>query len=141
MKNPMENTKVNELYGLVKIGNKSKAYNIGDMNMIPPPLANDVIGDTPILVSWCPLCGSLMAHKRKVDGKTLTFSVIGVRELDGTGIENLHLKDEETGSIWAQAMGTAVEGPKKGKELEQIPIQIFNKEVIKKMGVKVWEPR
>src|SRR3989344_5715293 len=96
----LEKLNVNELYGLVKIDGKAKAYKIGDLNKMPPTIANDVLGGTPVIVSWCPLCGTLTAYDRRVDGKTLTFSVEGARKLPGTEIENLHLRDAQTNTEW-----------------------------------------
>ena len=136
----LEKVNVNELYGLIKILDKAKAYKIGDMNKMPPVIANDVIGSTPVIVSWCPLCGTLTAYDRKVDGQTLTFKVEGARKIPGTDIENLHLRDEQTNSVWAQGPGLAVEGSEKGTELKSYPVQLFNKEVIDKIGVEVWKP-
>lgn len=136
----LEKLNVNELYGLVKVDGKAKAYKIGDMNKMPPLIANDIVGNTPIIVSWCPLCDTLTAYDRRVDGKTLTFKAEEARKIPGTNIENLHFKDSETGSLWAQGPGIAVEGPKKGTELKSIAIQLFNKDRIDKMGVDVWKP-
>ena len=136
----LEKLNINELYGLIKIGDKTKAYKIGDMNKMPPVIANDMIGNTPVIVSWCPLCASLTAYDRRVDGKTLTFKVEGARKLAGTDIENLHLRDEQTQSVWAQGPGLAVEGSKEGSDLKSYPIQLFNKDLIDKMGVEVWQP-
>jgi hypothetical protein len=136
----LEKLNVNELFGLVKTEGGAKAYKIGDMNKMPPLIANDVIGDTPVIVSWCPLCASLTAYDRRVDGETLTFKVEGARKISGTDIENLHLRDDQTNSVWAQGPGIAVEGSEKGSELILIPVQLFNKDVITKMGVEVWKP-
>ena len=136
----LENLNVNDLYGLVKIGDKARAYKIGDLNKMPPLIANDNIGNAPVVVSWCPLCGTLTAYNRNVDGKVLTFDAADARIIPGTDIENLHFKDRETGTFWAQGPGIAVEGPKKGTELQSIPIQLFNKDRITKMGVEVWKP-
>ena len=136
----LEKLNVNDLYGLVKIGDKAKAYKIGDLNKMPPTIANDKIGDTPVIVSWCPLCGTLTAYDREVDGKTLTFKVEGARKIPGTEIENLHFRDEQTNSVWAQGPGLAVEGSEKGTELKSYPVQLFNKDIITKMGVEVWKP-
>lgn len=135
-----EKLNVNELYGVIKIVDKAKAYKIGDMNKMPPLIANDIIGSAPVIISWCPLCGTLTAYDRRVNGKTLTFKVEGARKIPGTEIENLHLRDEQTNSVWAQGPGLAVEGSEKGTELKSYPVQLFNKEVIDKMGVEVWKP-
>ncbi len=136
----MEKLNVNDLYGVIKIDGKMKAYKIGDLNKVPPSLANDNIGDAPVIVSWCPLCGTLTAYDRRVDGKPLTFKVEGARKIPGTEIENLHFRDEQTNSVWAQGPGMAVEGSQKGKELKSYPMQLFNKDVITKMGVEIWKP-
>jgi len=136
----LENVNVNELYGLVKLEGNAKAYKIGDLNKMPPLIANDNIGNTPVVVSWCPLCGTLTAYDRRVDGQTLTFKVEGARKIPGTEIENLHFRDEQTNSVWAQGPGLAVEGAKKGIELQSYPVQLFNKDVITKMRVEVWQP-
>ena len=136
----LDKLNVNELYGLVKVDGKAKAYKIGDMNKMPPLIANDIVGNTPIIVSWCPLCDTLTAYDRRVDGKTLTFKAEEARKIPGTDIENLHFRDLETNSVWAQGPGIAVEGTKKGTELKSIAIQLFNKDRIDKMGVDVWKP-
>ena len=44
VKAQLEKVNVNDLYGLVKVGGSAKAYKIGDMNGMPPTIANDVIG-------------------------------------------------------------------------------------------------
>jgi|GEM_PF-4839253 hypothetical protein len=136
----MEKINVNDLYGVIKIDGKMKAYKIGDLNKMPPLIANDKIVDTPVIVSWCPLCGTLTAYDRRVDGNTLTFKVEGARKIPGTEIDNLHFRDEQTNSVWAQGPGIAVEGSKKGTELKSYPVQLFNKDVITKMGVEIWKP-
>ncbi len=136
----LEKLNVNELYGMIKVNGEAKAYKIGDLNKMPPALAHDVVGGTPVIVSWCPLCGTLTAYNRIVDGKTLTFRVEGARKIPGTEIENLHFRDDQTGSVWAQGPGMAVEGSLKGTELKSVPVQLFNQNVIRQMGVEVWNP-
>jgi hypothetical protein len=139
LKTQLDKLSVNELYGLVKIGDAAKAYRIGDLNKMPPVVVNDNIGNTPVVVSWCPLCGTLTVYKSTVNGKTLTFEQIGAMKIPGTEIENLHLKDKETGSIWAQGPGLAVEGQLKGTELESVSVQLFNEKLINQMGAPVWK--
>lgn len=136
----LEKLNVNELYGMIKVDGKAKAYKIGDLNKMPPTIANDVVGSAPVVVSWCPLCGTLTAYDRRVDGNTLTFEEAGAKNIPGTDIENLHFKDKETGTLWAQGPGMAVEGSLKGTELKSYPLQLFNEDRIKKMGVETWKP-
>ena len=136
----LEKLNVNELYAMIKVDGVAKAYKIGDLNKMPPVLANDVVGNTPVIVSWCPLCNTLTAYDRRVDGKALTFKEDGARNIPGTEIENLHFRDLETNSAWAQGPGMAVEGQLKGAELKPIPMQLFNRDRIDKMGVEIWKP-
>lgn len=136
----LEKLNVNELYAMIKVDGKAKAYKIGDLNKMPPVLANDVVGNTPVIVSWCPLCNTLTAYDRRADGKTLTFREDGARNIPGTEIENLHFRDLETNSAWAQGPGMAVEGSLKGTELKALPMQLFNRDRIDKMGVEIWKP-
>jgi hypothetical protein len=76
-------------------------------------LVNDTVDGTPVLVSFCPLCGTVVAYDRRVDGRTLTF------EFGGTIVENnLVVRDTETGSEWKQSTGECLGGELAGAELE-----------------------
>ena len=57
-----------------------------------------------------------MVHDRRVDGKTLNLRVSG-KVKDG----NLVMYDENTGSLWLQKSGAALEGPMRGKFLKELP--------------------
>jgi hypothetical protein len=81
-------------------------------------VVNDVVGGTPIVVTWCPLCVSALAYERRVGGRELTFGVSGY--LYG---RNLVLFDRRTGSLWSQLLGGAVTGAYRGTELEGVPIE------------------
>ncbi|MBI2542170.1 hypothetical protein HYV80_05665, partial [Candidatus Woesearchaeota archaeon] len=48
----LEKLNVNDLYAMVKVDGKAKAYKVGDLNKMPPVIANDIIGNTPVVVSW-----------------------------------------------------------------------------------------
>lgn len=74
-------------------------------------LVNDVVGDVPVLVSWCHACRSGLLWDPVVDGRRLTFQVAGVYR------RNLVMQDRETGSIWQQAAGEAIAGPLSGRRL------------------------
>ncbi len=88
-------------------------------------LVNDQIGNTPILVSFCPLCGSGLVFDRRVNGKAVEFGVSG--KLHNS---DLLMYDRKTDSLWQQILGQAVVGPLTGTQLTQldasvIPLQIF----------------
>ena len=100
----------------MELNGESRAY---PLNMLSRPdrhVLNDTLGGEPIVVTWCGLCQSPVVFSRKVAGMTLTFLLSGKLYL-----ENMMLRDKETGSDWPQMLGEAIDGPLKGKSLEPIP--------------------
>jgi hypothetical protein len=69
-------------------------------------LINDTVGGRPILVSYCPLCGTAMVFDRRVDGAERHFGVSGLLYRSG-----LLMFDRETESLWSQISAEAVTGP------------------------------
>lgn len=57
-----------------------------------------------------------MVHDRRIDDRTLTLRVSGQVQ-DG----NLVMYDEQTGSLWLQRTGQALEGRLAGLELLELP--------------------
>jgi len=84
-------------------------------------VVNDLVGDTPIVVSFCPLCNSAVAHKRQLDGKTLSFGVSGQ-----LAYANLVMFDRETASLWQQMTGLATSGELADRRLEPVPVQMVS---------------
>lgn len=74
-------------------------------------VVNDEFGG-PILVTYCPLCGSGVVAERRVDGEPTDFGVSGLLWRD-----NLVMYDERTESLWNQLSATAIRGPRTGTEL------------------------
>jgi hypothetical protein len=72
----------------------------------------------PLLVTYCPLCGSAVVAERTVDGDVLRFGVSGLLWRD-----NLVLYDDE-GSLWSQVAATAIRGPRTGTELALVPASL-----------------
>ncbi len=56
-----------------------------------------------------------MVYAREVDGQTLTFDVSGML-YDGI----LVMRDRETGSLWSQAISSAIDGHFDGMVLEVV---------------------
>lgn len=79
-------------------------------------IVNDKIGDVPIVVTYCPLCGSGMVLDSRIDGKRLTFGVSG-RLLNS----DLVMYDRETETLWSQITGEAILGKLVGKKLSILP--------------------
>jgi hypothetical protein len=84
-------------------------------------IVNDSIGDTPIAITYCPLCNTAIIFDRTVDGQRLTFGTTGsIRNGD------LVMWDRSTQSWWQQITGEAIVGDYalSGAALEVIPSTI-----------------
>jgi hypothetical protein len=92
----------------------SKAYPIRILNW--HEVINDDVGHQPVLVSWCPLCGSGLVYNPLSDGLRHTFGVSGLLYK-----RNLLLYDHETDSLWSQLGGVAETGEMSGETLELLP--------------------
>lgn len=79
-------------------------------------IVNDSVDDTPIAITWCPLCGSAVVYERSVDGEVLTFGVSGKLADD-----DLVMYDRESESEWKQSTGACIDGPFTGVSLEIRP--------------------
>lgn len=104
----------------VETGGEARAYPL--RILMWHEAANDVLGDTPIAVTYCPLCNSAMVFDRRVDGRTLEFGVSGLLYQS-----NVLLYDRRasggTESLWNQIQMRAVTGPaaKAGRALKLLP--------------------
>jgi len=83
-------------------------------------LVNDTLGGLPVLVSFCPLCGTGIVFDRRIDGSDRTFGVSGLLYRS-----DLLLYDRETESLWSQISSTAVTGPSRGRRLSQVRTRIM----------------
>jgi uncharacterized protein DUF3179 len=105
---------------VVEVADDARAYPLQVMTW--HEIVNDEVGDTPISVTFCPLCNTAYAFVRpEVDGEVTTFGTSG--KLFNS---NLVMYDRATDSYWPQALGIAVTGPLTGTRLERIPAQIVS---------------
>jgi len=81
-------------------------------------IVNDTIGGVPILVSYCPLCGTAMVFGRRDGEKVRSFGVSGLLYRS-----DLLLYDRETRSLWSQIRSEAVSGPASGSRLSLLRSQ------------------
>ncbi len=81
-------------------------------------VVNDSLGG-PLLVTYCPLCGSAIAAERRVGGWPTRFGVSG-----SLWRSDLVLYDEATGSLWSQLLATAIRGPRTGDQLRLVPSRL-----------------
>ncbi|MGD9673865.1 MAG: DUF3179 domain-containing protein [Candidatus Nitrosocosmicus sp.] len=83
-------------------------------------IVNDIVGETPIAVTYCPLCFTNQIFNRTLlDGQTLGFGTSG--KLYNS---NLVMYDRNTNSLWSQAMAQSIAGELSGTKLERIPFDL-----------------
>jgi len=93
----------------------AKAYSIRILNW--HEIVNDVFSDEPIVVSFCPLCGTGTAYS-VLHSKAKTFGVSGLLYNS-----DLLLYDRETESLWSQILGKAISGQLQGESLGLLPVK------------------
>ena len=81
-------------------------------------VVNDLIADVPVLVTFCPLCDTVLAFDRRVAGEALLFGV-SMKLLH----DNLIMWDHHTESWWQQVSGMAIVGDLAGEQLDFLPIR------------------
>lgn len=100
----------------LSIGGSAKAYPVRILSR--HEVVNDWIRERPVVITYCPLCGSGIAFSAVVEKVSLTFGVSGLLYNS-----DVLLYDNETESLWSQISKTAINGPLKGSELVQLPLR------------------
>jgi hypothetical protein len=99
---------------VVEVNGEARAYPV--QILIWHEIANDVVGDVPLAVTYCPLCNSAIAFEREVGGTVYDFGVSGLlRNSD------LVMYDRQTESWWQQFTGEAIVGTLTGTVLDFVP--------------------
>ncbi len=80
-------------------------------------IVNDEIAGDPILITYCPLCGTGIAYESIIDGEAVEFGTSG--KLYNS---NLVMYDRKTDTYWSQIDGKAIVGELVGKELKELSI-------------------
>lgn len=88
----------------------ARAYPIAILNW--HEIVNDRFDDQPVVVTYCPLCGSGVVYRSEVGGRALNFGVSGLLYNS-----DVLLYDRQTDSLWSQLHHRAITGPMKGKVL------------------------
>jgi len=88
----------------------AKAYPVSILNY--HEIVNDHFDGEPVVISYCPLCGSGLAFEARVNGQRKSFGVSGLLYNS-----DVLMYDRETESLWSQLMTQAVTGPLKGTQL------------------------
>jgi len=106
-----DNDRVLGLY----VNDIAKAYPIGILNY--HEIVNDHFATKPIVVTFCPLCGTGIAFSAVVDERSRSFGVSGLLYNS-----DVLMYDRETDSLWSQILGKAINGPSKGQALDPLPV-------------------
>ncbi len=89
--------------------------------MVWHEIANDEVAGDPLLITYCPLCGSGIAYERQIE-------ISGERKVTRFGTSgklfnsNLIMYDEDTDTYWQQIDGKAIVGELTGQELTEISV-------------------
>jgi hypothetical protein len=82
-------------------------------------IVNDLIGGTPVAVTYCPLCNASLVFDRALENRVLDFGTTGkLRNSD------LVMYDRQTESWWQQFAGDAIVGVLSGKHLRLIASRV-----------------
>ena len=84
-------------------------------------IVNDVVGEIPVAVTFCPLCNSALVYDRRVDGETLRFGVSG-----NLLNSDLIMWDDLSESWWQQLTGYAIVGEYSGRRLGFVTSQMIS---------------
>ena len=82
-------------------------------------IVNDVVAGDPVLITYCPLCGSVIGYERSINGSEVEFGTSG--KLYNS---NLVMYDRMTDSYWTQIEGRAIIGGLTGMELKLFPVDV-----------------
>jgi len=79
-------------------------------------IVNDTVGNQPVAVVYCPLCGTATVFERSIDGEQVRFGVSGLLYNS-----DVLMFDRRTKSLWSQLAMEAVSGPLAGTPLTWLP--------------------
>ena len=100
------------------INGETKAYPL--FILVWHEIVNDKVGDTPVSVTYCPLCYTSQVFERIIDNQEVEFGTSG--KLYNS---NLLMYDRLTESYWSQALGMAVTGELSGYQLDLVPFDLI----------------
>ncbi len=99
----------------LEVEGETRAYPI--QVMIWHEIVNDTYGDTPVTVTYCPLCNTGVAFDRRLGDRVLDFGTSGKLYQSA-----LVMYDRQTESLWSHFTGEAFAGVLTGEILERLPV-------------------
>ena len=104
---------------VASLNGETRAYPLGIL--IYHEVVNDKFGETPVAITYCPLCNTALGFKRTVNGKGLQFGPSWFMRNS-----NLVMWYRTTQSWWQQGTFEAIVGDAAGLKLEPIPVQLLS---------------
>jgi hypothetical protein len=84
-------------------------------------IVNDTVGDTPVTVTFCPLCNASIVFERVLGGEVLDFGTTGnLRNSD------LIMYDRQSETWWQQFTGEGIVGTHAGRQLDFMQSQVIS---------------
>ena len=109
----------NEPVIAMEIGGDARAYPLQILTW--HEIVNDVVGDVPVIVTFCPLCNAAITFDRRLEGQVYEFGTSGLlRNSD------LVMYDRTTESLWQQLTGEAIVGDMVGQRLAFLPSSLVS---------------
>ncbi|MDA8596740.1 DUF3179 domain-containing protein [Candidatus Pacebacteria bacterium] len=88
-------------------------------------IVNDTIAGDPVLVTYCPLCGTGIVYERRVDGEAVEFGVSGMLWQSNLLMYN-RAESVSDRNLWSQVLGQAVVGKNTGDRLPIVASDIMS---------------
>jgi hypothetical protein len=109
-----------DVQAIVLVGlNETKVYPYNILTW--HEIVNDVIDDTPVAITFCPLCGSAIVFNRKLPDGNVSW--LGV---SGSLLEsNMIMFDRTTENLWQQSTGRTLAGSFHPAKLALEPFQLL----------------
>ncbi len=104
------------IVGYVDPAGDAWAYSVRVLNS--REIVNDELAGLPVVITYCPLCGSGVVFERELGDTTLSFS-----NTSALFENDMVMVDRETGTYWWQVAGDGLVGPLGGETLELLPSQ------------------
>ncbi len=102
----------------LRLNDHTKAYPL--FILVWHEIVNDKLGDTPVAITYCPLCFTTQVFERTLNDTEVQFGTSG--KLYNS---NLVMYDRLSGSYWSQALGQSIKGSLAGSELKKIPFDVI----------------
>ena len=107
----------NEPVITVTIDNETRIYPLQILTW--HEIVNDEIANTPIAVTYCPLCNASIVFDRRLEDRVLDFGTTG-----NLRFSDLVMYDRQTESWFQQYTGTGLFGALAGQQLQVIPARL-----------------